>query len=173
MLRLRERIVVVVREVVALRLTVAHGQGSVGPMVAGLIADTYLRIEEIVGLVDVQTLILVGTVRLLDELVVDTVRRVAHVPVLKVSECRKMLSELLGGLDECAVVILSGIGVIIGVATVVKISVIQSSKHRIMIDHIRIRHISEVTEVVAPEHLTDIPSVVVVTDVIDNPCRIL
>ena len=70
MLRLRERIVVVVREVVALRLTVAHGQGSVGPMVAGLIADTYLRIEEIVGLVDVQTLILVGTVRLLDELVV-------------------------------------------------------------------------------------------------------
>ena len=47
-----------------------------------------------------------------------------------------------------------------------------------MIDHIRIRHISEVTEVVAPEHLTgetsdDIPSVVVVTDVIDNPCRIL
>ena len=136
MLRLRERIVVVVREVVALRLTVAHGQGSVGPMVAGLIADTYLRIEEIVGLVDVQTLILVGTVRLLDELVVDTVRRVAHVPVLKVSEHCEMLAELLGGLDECAVVILSGIGIIIGVAPVVEIRVVQAGKSRIMIDHI-------------------------------------
>ena len=89
-----------------------------------------------------------------------------------------MLAELLGGLGECTVVILSGIGVIIGVATVVKISVIQSSKHRIMIDHIRIRHISEVTEVVAPEHLPrkasdDIPSIIVVIDVIDNACRIL
>lgn len=58
-------------------------------MVAGLIADTYLRIEEIVGLVDVQTLILVGTVLLFDELVVDAIRCVANVPVLKVSECRK------------------------------------------------------------------------------------
>lgn len=89
-----------------------------------------------------------------------------------------MLSELLGSLYESTVVILSGIGVIIGVATVVKISVIQTGKHRIMIDHIRIRHISEITEVVAPEHLSgkasdDIPSIIVVIDVIDNACRIL
>jgi hypothetical protein len=42
-----------------------------------------------------------------------------------------------------------------------------------MIDHIRIRHISEITKMVAPEHLTgetsdDIPSIIVVIDVIDN-----
>ena len=105
-------------------------------MVAGLIADTYFRIEEIVGLVDVQTLILVCTVLLLDEFVVDTVRSVANVPVLEVSKDGEMLAKLPGGLDKRAVVILSGVGIIIGVATVVEIRVVQAGKSRIMIDHI-------------------------------------
>ena len=177
-LRLRERIVVVVREIIALRLTVAHSQRGIGSMVANPIADTHFRIKEIVGLVDVQTLILVGTVLLLDELVVDAIRCVAHVPVLKVSECRKMLSELLGSLDKTTVIILSGIRVIILVTAVVEVSVVQTGKSRIMIDNVRVRDISEITEMVAPEHLAgkssdDIPSVVVVTDVIDKPGSIL
>lgn len=89
-----------------------------------------------------------------------------------------MLSELLGSLDKTTVIILSGIRVIILVTAVVEVSVVQTGKSRIMIDHVRVRDISEVTEVVAPEHLAgkssdDIPSVVVVTDVIDNPCSVL
>ena len=89
-----------------------------------------------------------------------------------------MLSELLGSLDKTTVIILSGIRVIILVTAVVEVSVVQTGKSRIMIDHVRVRDISEITKMVAPEHLTgeasdDIPSIIVVIDVIDNACRIL
>ena len=178
MLGLRRRIASVVGEVVALRLAVAHRDRGVGPMGAGCVAETELRVEEIVLLVYVKTLVLVRSVLLFDELVVDSVRVVVHVPVLEVGEDGEVIAEPLGGLHESAVVILSSVGVIVGVAAVVEVGVIQAGKGRILLYDLWIGHISQVAEMVAPEHLggqtsDHVPAVVVVVDVIDKTGGVL
>lgn len=102
----RERIVVVVGEVVALRLTVAVSYRSVCLVTILGVADTCLRIEEVVLLVDVQLLVLVCAICLLYETVVDTIGLVLHTAILQVGEDIPVVGKAIRSLDEGAVVVL-------------------------------------------------------------------
>ena len=84
-------------------------------MCAGGVLEASLRIEEIVGLVDVESLVGVGSVPVFDELVIDAVGGVAHEAVLQIPEGLESVVNGVGGLYESAQVGLYGIGIVVEV----------------------------------------------------------
>ena len=94
LLSLGIRIFVVVREVVALRLTMTDGHSGIGGVTvhidellewAVVPLDTHLGVHEVVLLVDVQRLVVPQAVGTLYKTVVDTVGLVVHTTVLHVA----------------------------------------------------------------------------------------
>ena len=102
LLLFREWIVEVVGKV-ALWLAVAVGYRCVCLVAILVEADTCLRVEEVVLLVDVQLLVLVAAVCLGDKFVVDTVGLVFYTAILQVSEGIPVVCKAIACLDEGAV----------------------------------------------------------------------
>ena len=144
LLLFREWIVEVVGKVVALWLAVAVGYRCVCLVAILVEADTCLRVEEVVLLVDVQLLVLVAAVCLGDKFIVDTVGLVFYTAILQVGEGIPVVCKAIACLDEGAVVILVGIRIIVLILSV-------AAKELLL--GILVGDISKVSPVVAAELL--------------------
>ena len=87
-------------------------------MGTGSIFEASLRVEEIVGLVDVQALVGEAAVLVLVELVVDAAGGVAHEAVLQVCECLETVAEGVSRFDKAAEVGLDCVGIVVEVVPV-------------------------------------------------------
>ena len=87
-------------------------------MGTGSIFEASLRVEEIVGLVDVQALVGEAAVLVLVELVVDAAGGVAHEAVLQVCECLETVAEGVSRFYKAAKVGLDCVGIVIEVVPV-------------------------------------------------------
>ena len=87
-------------------------------MGTGSIFEASLRVEEIVGLVDVQALVGEAAVFVLVELVVDAAGGVAHKAVLQVCECLETVAEGVSRFDKAAEVGLDCVGIVVEVVPV-------------------------------------------------------
>ena len=169
LLLFREWIVEVVGKVVALWLAVAVGYRCVCLVTILVEADTCLRVEEVVLLVDVQLLVLIGLVCLGDKLIVDTVGLVFYTAILQVSEGIPVVCKALACLDEGAVVILMGIRIIVLILSVVAEELLLG---------ILVGDISKVSPVVAAELLQvqaadNIPVLILVVGVVYHAVSML
>ena len=82
-----------------------HGLGEIEVMTVARPADARLGVEEMVVAVYVQALVVVAAV-LLVELIVDAVRAVAYVTVLRITEQAPLIVELIRHLHIGTVVVL-------------------------------------------------------------------
>ena len=157
----------VVREIVALGLTVGLCGARVCLPWSGSITYTHLGVEEIICLVNAQRLVLVCAVSLFIKLVVLPGSAIIHKAVLQVRERFPAAAETAGCLYEGAVIAFLGIGIIIDVHPVFHIGGGKT-----------VGHISEETEVFAREALQgqapdDIQAIFIVREVADEAGRIL
>ena len=111
-------------------------------MAVAVPADAGLGIEEVVVAVDVEALVVEAAV-LFVELIVDAVGAIAYVAILDVAEDRPLGIYAVRRLEEYAVVVLRGVGVVVGVSAVAQQ----------LCRELGVGGVSEVAEVVAREAL--------------------
>ena len=136
------RVVVIVGEVVALGFTIAHGKRCEGVMSILMEADAHFWIDEVVLLVDVETLVDISVIGG-DELVIDAIGGVGDVTILYVGKDVPLVGEMIGSLGEDVAVKLVGIAVVILVIAVIQV----------LVAHLVIGNVRDVTEMVRPEVL--------------------
>ena len=109
----RSRVFAVVREVVALRLTMAHRSGGEQLVGSGSEGETGLGVEEIVGLIHVQYMLGGSAVLVVNVFVVVAVRLVVDAAVLDIAKGAEFVRQRVGSLHKSAAVKLGSIGIVI------------------------------------------------------------
>ena len=150
----------------------AHGQRTIHSMVASGPRETCLGVHEVVFLVDVEALVVVTTLVVV-ELIVDTIRLIAHMTILQISKYIPLLRDMVGSLQEHVAVEFMGIGVVILVIhiEITRRTIDLRMRHPDqMLLHVRMGSIGHIAEVVAVEVLKrqtsdDIPRLVLVVGV--------
>ena len=145
----------------------AHGDGAIHTVTCQLPGEACLRIQEVVLLVDVQPLVVVAA-GVVVELIVDTVRLVAHVTVLQVGKHVPLLRDMVGRLHKHVAVELMSVGVVVGMVAV----------DEILLAHDGIGSVGHVPEVVAVEVLKrqtadHVPRLVLIVQVPDQSVGVL
>ena len=128
-------------------------------MTIQLPGEACLRVQEVVFLVDVETLVVIAVLVVI-ELIVDTIRLIAHMPILQISEHIPLLGDMIGGLHEHVAVEFVGIRVVVFVVAISKI----------LLTHSGISGVCDVAKVVTVEVLDrqspdDIPRIILVIGV--------
>lgn len=107
-LRMWGRIGTVVSKVVALRLAMAEGIGSVGIVASVVVAEACLGVDEVVALEDIERLVGIGTIIEGIELIVDAAGGKAHIAVLDISKGLPGGCDVVGALQVDAHIVLVG-----------------------------------------------------------------
>ena len=85
-------------------------------------AETCLRIEEVIFLIDIQELIHPLAISILYETVVDTISLIVNVTILHISERTPIFGKAVGSLQVCTGIKLLGIGVVVLMLTVAQVA---------------------------------------------------
>ena len=119
-LRMWGRVGTIVSKVVALRLAMAEGIGSVGIVASVVVAEARLGVGEVVALEDIERLVGIGTIVEGVELIVDAAGGKAHIAVLDIRKGLPGRRDVVGALQVDAHIVLVGRAVVVLPAAVGK-----------------------------------------------------
>ena len=169
----------VVGEVVAFGFTMADGIAEVCAVAVLMERKSCFRVQEVVFLVDVETLIGIGSVGIGIELVVDTIGEIAYMSELDIAKDVKPVGDVEGSLCICTHVALLGIAVVVFQFSLFCRPTVAELRWLISDDrgHRRVG-VGEVAEVVALEVLDrctakHVPAVVCIVHVPHHPVGVL
>ena len=118
--RLGSGIAAVVREIIAFGLAMAQGVAEVSLVSSPVEGDARLGVDEVILLLDFQTLIAIAAVGILQEAIVDAIRKVADMAILHIAIHIQCGSEVYGGLCKHLIIALCSVGVVILIVTILE-----------------------------------------------------